>query len=241
MFDMIPSISPKFNRDYWWPAIKAQTEWILYRETYKRLYLSEPAVAEQKSIMDDIRTLGERLMPDVPIPKPSAFDSQDWMRDVQEYVLSMVVAIISKFIVMCTEDTGGALLGDWPGMHGILFNHEGCVNKSVQLQFAESIRYLVAVAPWNQPMETAAAQIFRDWIWRFSLHWFWITDLKSAQILAGAVRRHKNDPNFRGTIWCEQALLDRCLKIISDAAEHRASGNDGYRLLGLGGCSPSTT
>jgi hypothetical protein len=215
IFDIIPNVSPKFNRDRWWPVTKARTEWILCADIYNSFCLSETLH------IDDIRALGGRLMPHIPIPEPPDISTigshKDWTEDMREYIVSMVIVIISKFIVMCTEDTGGVILGDWIGMLNKLYQYEGHIYDSVQLQFADSILNLVAVVPWNQPKESAAAQVFRDWVWRLNQDCSWITDLKSAQILTNAIRRHKNDVNFRGILWQEQVLLDRCTQIIQDA------------------------
>ncbi|KAF5368877.1 hypothetical protein D9758_002995 [Tetrapyrgos nigripes] len=222
IFDLIPNVSANFNRDRWWLVTKARTEWILCVDIYNYLYLSETS-AMDASTLDDIRALGGRLMPDIPIPEqPDSPElNKQWVDDIRKYAISMVVFIISKFILMCSEDTGGVLLGDWVGMLNKLYRYEGQIYDSIQLQFAESIMGLISVVPWNQPKESAASQVFRDWIWRLNQDWVWITDLKSARILADAIRRHKNDVNFRGTLWQEQVLLDRCLHIIQDAeGEH---------------------
>ncbi|KAF5368874.1 hypothetical protein D9758_002996 [Tetrapyrgos nigripes] len=223
MFDLIPNVSSKFNRDRWWPVTKARTEWILCADIYNKLYLSESSDL-YTSTLEDIRALGGRLMPDIAVPEPpTSPDSTElhkqWIVDIRKYAMSMVVFIISKFIVMSSEDTGGVLLGDWIGMLNKLYQYEGQIYESIQLQFAESIMMLVSVAPWNQPKENAASQVFRDWVWRLNQDWIWITDLSSARIIAEAIQRHKNDVNFRGTLWQEQVLLDQCSRIIRNAEE----------------------
>ncbi|KAF5369069.1 hypothetical protein D9758_002975 [Tetrapyrgos nigripes] len=222
MFDLIPNVSAKFNRERWWPYTEALTEWILCVDMYNKLYLSETSLVDT-SPLDDIRALGGRLMPDIPIPEPpsnpeSTQLNKQWAEDIRKYVVSMVVSIISKFIIASLEDPGGDLLGDWSGMLGKLYQYEGRIYDSIQLRFAESIMTLVSGVPWDQPKESAASQVFCDWVWRLhQADWVWITDLKSARILTDAIRRHKNHVNFKGMFWYEQAALDRCLRIIRDA------------------------
>ncbi|KAF5342825.1 hypothetical protein D9758_013383 [Tetrapyrgos nigripes] len=214
----------RFNRDPWWPATEVETEWILCSDIYNKLYLSETSVVDT-STLDDIRALGGRLMPDIPIPKPppspdSPELNKQWVDDIQKYVISIVVSIISKFIVMRSKDTRGVSLGDWSGMQTKLVGYEGRIYDSVQLQFAESIKKLVSVLPWMYPKESAVSQVFHKWIWRLSLDWVWITDLRSARILADAIQQHKV-AGGGGSLWNQQDLLDRCLHIVQDAeGEH---------------------
>ncbi|KAK7462715.1 hypothetical protein VKT23_007302 [Stygiomarasmius scandens] len=232
IFDFIPTASTKFTQDHWWNPSKSYTEWVLCKDIlvkldsltmgYECLSDNSDLSPSNSQTLDDICCLGGRLLPDVPVPThPSpctANEHKQWGQEIQTYVMSMNLLILSKFVDLTAEDTGGILTGDWVGMQMKLLHYSGHVYDTIQLKFAKSVQRLVYLTPWNQQKDTPAFRAFHERIWRLSAHnWCWITDVESARILLEAIERHINDGNYRGWIWVERELFNHCTQIIQEA------------------------
>ncbi|THV00712.1 hypothetical protein K435DRAFT_854490 [Dendrothele bispora CBS 962.96] len=228
IFELVPKVSAPFTQVRWWTFTKAYTEWVLckdilhklddLKESRDRISDDNGPASLSPQTMDDIHALGQRLLPDFAVPEspsPGTVDERnEWIEQLQVFMMSLTLSIVAKLTVICAEDND-VTVGDWIGMQHRMVNYRnGRIYEPVQLRFAESVRDFMSLQPWNQPKDSSLYDIF-DSICRLSAHWTWITDLKSAQILAEAIRRHKAHKNFRGFIWMEQALFDRCTEVIS--------------------------
>ncbi|KAK7462719.1 hypothetical protein VKT23_007307 [Stygiomarasmius scandens] len=232
IFDFIPTASPQFTQDRWWNPFKSYTHWALCKNILAKidsLFIGNQPVTDNNDLspsdsqtLDDICHLGRVLLPGVPIPEcPYPYTAEElkgWSQEIQTYVMSMTLLIVSNFVSLTLEDTGGILCGDWVGMQRSFYYYSGHTYPAIQRQFAESVQKLVSLTPWNQWKDSPASQVFHEWIWRLSVqNWCWITDIESAKILLEAIKHHKNDKNFRGWIWLEHELLNRCTQIIQEA------------------------
>ncbi|KAK7462713.1 hypothetical protein VKT23_007300 [Stygiomarasmius scandens] len=227
IFELTPTVSVCFTQSHWWNLYKPYTEWVLCKDILAKLgsltmgYECDLSPSNSQTL-DDICCLGGRLLPDIPVPThPSpctANEHKQWGQEIQTYVMSMNLLILSKFVDLIMEDTGGILFGDWVGMQTKLLHYSGHVYDTIQLKFAKSVQKLVSLAPWNQQKDTPAFQVFHEWIWCLSAHnWCWITDVESARILLEAIECHINDKNYRGWIWVERELFNHCTQIIQEA------------------------
>ncbi|KAK7462732.1 hypothetical protein VKT23_007319 [Stygiomarasmius scandens] len=226
IFELTPTVSARFTQDRWWNPRKLAIEWVFCKDILpklgglnERLLGNSDLSPSDSQTLDNICCLGGRLLPGVPVPtRPSsctANEHKQWGQEIQTYVMSMNLLIFSKFVDLTMEDTGGIFLGDWIWMQYYLFYHSGDIYGAIQLQFAQSVQKLVSLTPWNQQKDTPAFQVFHQWIWRLSIYnWCWITDVESAKILLEAIERHTNDKNYRGWIWHERELFDRCTQVI---------------------------
>ncbi|THU75565.1 hypothetical protein K435DRAFT_245651 [Dendrothele bispora CBS 962.96] len=228
IFELIPTVSEQFTQDYWWNSRKAYTEWILCKDILNKLDdLMRPRGTSNNNMvpshnpqfMDDVLSLGQRVLPDFQTPEYPTSDTADeyrkWAEEIKAYVMSINLLMISKFTLINTEDsTEGFFMGDWRWMQYWLVDYSGHIYDNVQLQFAKSVHNLVFMHPWNQPKKSPASRVFHERIWRLSLqNWCWITGVESARILLEAIQHHKNDRNFRGWIWSEQELFNRCTEL----------------------------
>ncbi|THU92495.1 hypothetical protein K435DRAFT_967655 [Dendrothele bispora CBS 962.96] len=225
IFELIPTES--FTQDRWWNLCKAYTEWVLCKDILNKLddrtkprgtSNNNMVLSHDPQFMDDVRSLGQRVLPDFQIPEYPSSGTADkyrkWAEEIKAYVMSINLLIISKFTLIDTEDTDSAFMGDWSGMQHWLYDYSGHIYDNVQLQFAKSVHTLVFMHPWNQPNDSPAFQIFHERIWRLSTHnWCWITNVESAKILLEAIEHHKKEGNFREWIWHEQELFNRCMEL----------------------------
>ncbi|KAK7462722.1 hypothetical protein VKT23_007310 [Stygiomarasmius scandens] len=233
VFELIPALSENFTREQLWPSRNAYTEWVLCKCVLNRLsdftshhlYLLYDGGPPPKSeILDDIRSLGQRLFPNFSLPdRPSpctADQHEEWAGKLETLVMSMNLSIAAKFIALSAEDYGNSFaFGDWRGMGLHLPFYSGRVFEGAQLQFAEGVRTLFSIAPWNQPEDSGPSYVFRTRVFYYSKDWSWLTDLKSARILSKAIKQHKEDGKFKGMVGYEQQLFDRCKEIIPRKAK----------------------
>ncbi|KAF5372879.1 hypothetical protein D9758_001556 [Tetrapyrgos nigripes] len=228
IFRLIPTASTNFTQDRWWFCTSTDTERILCKDIIKKLeYLSRGYdISNSHDIssfitptMSDIHALGQKLLPELPVPEcpsPCSPDEyQHWITEIQDYVLSMHLLITAKYIRITSEDIR-ITVGDWNNIGFSTQMHHGHIYKTVQLQFANSVWKLVSRDPWKHG-DSPKSVLFHHSLWRLSPHWCWVTDVGSAKILAKAIRRHKSDANFAGIVWYEQACLDRCMEVIRKA------------------------
>ncbi|KAK7462678.1 hypothetical protein VKT23_007266 [Stygiomarasmius scandens] len=225
--ELIPTASYKFTKTRWWSLTGMYTDWILCKDIRNRanglvcLGSSDGPSPLESQLVDDARALGRSLLIDHHVPERpnpcTEAEYKQWTNDVRTFAMSMTILMVTKFIILNTEDTDGNLLGDWTWMQRALLYYSGRVYEGVQLQFAESVRRLAFLAPWSQPKESPVYDVFHESIMRLSLDWCWITELKAAEMLLEAVVYHKNHQSFRGVVWFEQALFDRCKLVIDES------------------------
>ncbi|KAF5369032.1 hypothetical protein D9758_003113 [Tetrapyrgos nigripes] len=228
IFRLLPTASTNFIQDHWWFCTSTDTERILCKDIIKKLeHLSSGYdISDSHHIssfitptMGDIRTLGQRLLPELPVPEcplPCPTDVyQHWITEIQDYVFSMHLLIIAKYIRIISDDVGIAV-GDWTNMGLPMQMHHGHICETVQLQFANSVWKLVSREPWRH-RDSPKSVIFHNSVWHLSPHWCWVTDMESAKILAKAIQRHKNDANFKGMVWYEDVCLARCMEVTREA------------------------
>ncbi|KAF5350878.1 hypothetical protein D9758_010549 [Tetrapyrgos nigripes] len=231
VFRLIPTASTNFTQYRWWSKTSTDTERILCKDIIKKLeHLSHgydiPNSHDISSFITptigDIHTLGQRLLPELPVPEcpplPCPPDRyQHWITEIQCYVLSMHLLITAKYINILAEDTQGEVFGDFNNIGIPIVMFQGHIYEIAQLHFAKSVMELMSLRPWNQPMESSKSRLFHNFIWCLSTNWCWVTDMESAKILAEAIQRHKSDANFNGIVWYEDVCLARCMGVIREA------------------------
>ncbi|KAF5355359.1 hypothetical protein D9758_006110 [Tetrapyrgos nigripes] len=243
IFDFIPTASHRYTEYRWWPFVKAQTDWVLCKDAVFKLDDLANDHGDASSLdsqtTENIHALGQRLMADFSAPNqlsplPETADPEarvEWISSMQKYIMSMNLRLIARLIDMCTQDNDGVLLGDWNGMQWKLVEYHGHVYEKIQLEYAESLWKLISLAPWqwNQTSQEAApaSKLFYDCLWRLSRSWSWVTDAKSARLIVQSIQRHMNDQNFRGAVWYEQALLDRCIDVIRESDQSMDRSGEG--------------
>ncbi|KAF5345929.1 hypothetical protein D9758_011453 [Tetrapyrgos nigripes] len=227
IFRLIPKASINFTQDRWWFLVSTHSERILCKDIIEKLeYFSRGYDSHDISsfialTMGDIHVLGQRLLPKTPVPEcplpcpPDVY--QDWITEIRDYVFSMHLLITAKYTNIVTMDTHDILFGDWDNIRYSIGLYQGHIYGIVQLQFAKSVRELMSLHPWNQPKESSKSRLFHNIIWDLTKNWYWVTDMESAKILEEVIQRHKNDANFTGMVWYEQACLDRCTLVIREA------------------------
>ncbi|THU94335.1 hypothetical protein K435DRAFT_860696 [Dendrothele bispora CBS 962.96] len=229
LFELIPITSKEFTQKRWWNSGKVYTEWVLCKDILSKLddligntSNNNTVHSPGPQIMDDLHSLGQRMLPGFQISEyPSSGTAKQygkWAEDIRTYVMSMNLLMVSDFILINTNDTDNILNGDWVGMQPRLLYYSGRIYDNVQLQFAKSVHHLVFMRPWNQPrLPTPASRVFHEFIWRLSSqNWCWITNVESAKILLEAIQCHKNDMNYRGWLWFEEELFNRCKEVIRE-------------------------
>ncbi|KAK7462773.1 hypothetical protein VKT23_007357 [Stygiomarasmius scandens] len=224
VFEYMPVASTTFTCARWWNSMRACTEWILCKDILTRVgdLLHDPKSSSSNETLNLIQILGQWLLPDLHVlrsPPPETADKHEhekWSEDLQTYVMSMTLSIISKFIHICTEDTSSIFV-DWYWMQYWVSNYSGQIPDTVQREFAKSVHKFVCLAPWNHPKDSLTFTTFHERIWRVNIEsWCWITDVQSARMLVEAIMIHKNHEGFKGMIWREQELLDRCMQVVEE-------------------------
>ncbi|KAF5345895.1 hypothetical protein D9758_011387 [Tetrapyrgos nigripes] len=229
IFRLIPTASTNFTQYRWWFLQSTNTERILCKDIINKLEnLSRGHdISNSHDIssiiiptMDDIHALGQRLLPKTPVLEcplpcpPNVY--QHWITEIRDYVFSMHLLIATKYINIMNTSFQNVLDGDWDNIRHSTTTYQGHIYELAQLEFAKSIMELMSLRPWNQPEKSSKSKLF-DYLWRLSTNWCWVTDVKSAKILAEAIQLHKNDAKFNGIVWYEQACLDRCMEVIQRA------------------------
>ncbi|KAF5345923.1 hypothetical protein D9758_011393 [Tetrapyrgos nigripes] len=233
IFRLIPTASTDFTQYCWWSKPSTDTERILCKDIIqklKHLWRSydipnshHDDISSITPTMGDIHTLGQRLLPELPVPEcpplPCPPDRyQHWITEIQDYVLSMHLLITAKYINLMAEDTEDRVFGDWDNIFTSIQLHQGHIYEIAQLHFAKSVMDLMSLCPWNQPNESGKSKLFYNHIWCLSrTNWCWVTDMESAKILAEAIQLHKNDANFNGIVWYEDVCLARCMEVVQRA------------------------
>ncbi|THU94318.1 hypothetical protein K435DRAFT_756668 [Dendrothele bispora CBS 962.96] len=223
IFKLIPVAAPRFIQDRWWFTTKVNTEWVLCKHILNQLDQfagdnhdhDNVLLRSNPQLLRDLCALGQRVLPNFTVPECSASctadEHKEWVEKITDFVVSVNLSIVTKFIFLSTEIISGPPHGDWQWMYTKIMYHSGHIYKEIQLRFAESVAKVVSLAPWTwQDQNTSAAYVFNNWLWRYSVDWCWVTDLESAKILAKAIESHVHDRNFKGMIWRESELLDRC-------------------------------
>ncbi|KAF5345907.1 hypothetical protein D9758_011400 [Tetrapyrgos nigripes] len=227
IFRLIPMASTNFTQNFWWFGMLTDTEQILCEDISDKLeYLPRgddiSNSLDISSFMGDIHALGQRLLPKTPVPEcplPCPLDVyQRWVSDIQDYVLSMHLLIITKYIHIVSEGaSNNKVQDDWDGMVYLMQLHHGQIYETVQLQLANSVWKLVSLDPWTRRDKDSSQWDLFETIWNVSPHWCWVNDVESAKILAKAIQRHKDAPDFTGILYYEDVCLARCMTVIRKA------------------------
>ncbi|KAF5342954.1 hypothetical protein D9758_014948 [Tetrapyrgos nigripes] len=167
------------------------------------------------NVMEDLRTLGQELLPDFVLPESSPLThDKEWVEDFWSYLMSLNLTLVARYIQTVIRNPGDDnqdseyLIQALRRMTRNFLAYQGIIADESQINFVECVLDLISSHTKKPTSSSTCVEILKA-VFMMSRDWRWIRNRRCAKHLSEAIQKHKNSDSFKSFGW-EEELLARC-------------------------------